>query len=129
MPGGNRTGPLGYGPMTGRRMGYCSGSQGPGYWHPGPGLGYGRGLGLGLGRGLGRGPGLGRAQGWRRYQIPFSPAPGYPHPGFPTPYAPSGAMELTPEEEMNYLKTEAKQIEDELAAIEKRIKEIAKDKK
>jgi hypothetical protein len=38
-------------------------------------------------------------------------------------------MELTPEEEMQFLKTDAEQIGEELAAIEKRIKELEKKKK
>jgi len=41
MPRGDRTGPLGYGPMTGRGAGYCSGSGVPGYMNPV----YGRGRG------------------------------------------------------------------------------------
>lgn len=45
MPGGNRRGPLGQGPMTGRGLGYCGGFGG----------------GIGLGRGGGRGRGFGFA--------------------------------------------------------------------
>jgi hypothetical protein len=30
MPGGDKTGPTGMGPMTGRRMGYCTGNDYPG---------------------------------------------------------------------------------------------------
>ena len=45
MPGGDRTGPTGQGPMTGRGMGPC-----------GRGRGFGRGPGMGFGRGF----------GWRR---------------------------------------------------------------
>ena len=41
MPGGDRTGPVGTGPMTGRRMGYCTGVSAPGY--AGTGFGAGRG--------------------------------------------------------------------------------------
>ena len=48
MPGGDRTGPMGMGPMTGRRMGLRAGTD-----HDGPGAGFGRGF-----RGRGRG-------GWR----------------------------------------------------------------
>nr|WP_319474141.1 DUF5320 domain-containing protein [uncultured Sphaerochaeta sp.] len=44
MPKRNGTGPMGYGPMTGRGMGYCRG-----------GVGYGMGRGAGFGRGLGWG--------------------------------------------------------------------------
>ena len=88
MPGGNRTGPEGKGPATGRGLGYCTGSDTPGYTK-GPGIGLGRGLGggrlpatdypqkttqvpqttqdpyvaLGLRR---RGDGEGRGRGWGR---------------------------------------------------------------
>ena len=55
MPRGDRTGPLGLGPRTGRGMGYCSGFGAPGYLNRGPGrgLGFGAGLGRGFGRWLG----------------------------------------------------------------------------
>jgi len=54
MPGGDRTGPAGLGPMTGRRAGYCAGYQAPGYVNPWPR--FGRGIGFGRGRGFwGRG--------------------------------------------------------------------------
>lgn len=33
MPGGDRTGPLGAGPRTGRGMGYCGGYDQPGFTH------------------------------------------------------------------------------------------------
>ena len=52
MPGQDRTGPSGEGPMTGRGLGPC-----------GRGLARGRGFGRGFGRGLGYGRGLGF--GWR----------------------------------------------------------------
>ena len=53
MPGGNKTGPLGDGPMTGRRLGFCAGNDRPGFdTTPGNfGYGYGRGFGRGYGRG------------------------------------------------------------------------------
>ena len=35
MPGGDRTGPAGMGPMTGRAAGYCAGYPVPGYMNPG----------------------------------------------------------------------------------------------
>ena len=49
MPRGDRTGPLGDGPMTGRQLGYGAGYDSPGYTK-GPGGGLGRGF-----RGRGRG--------------------------------------------------------------------------
>lgn len=67
MPWGDRTGPLGFGPMTGRGLGYCAGFPYPGYMNPGyPGFGFGLGRGFGFGRGYGRGLGFGRGRGWRR---------------------------------------------------------------
>jgi len=36
MPGGDRTGPTGMGPMTGRTAGYCAGYPLPGYMNPLP---------------------------------------------------------------------------------------------
>ncbi len=57
MPRGDRTGPNGAGPMTGRGAGYCAGYSVPGYVNPvgGYGRGWGRGRGRGGGRGFGRG--------------------------------------------------------------------------
>ena len=61
---------------------------------------------------------------WQQGQIPYSPIPGFHRPGFATPYDPWGAAEISPEEELYFLKTEAEQLEDELFAIEKRIEEL-----
>jgi len=45
MPGGDRTGPEGIGPMTGRRMGFCAGNEEPGnFYNPGFGFRTGRGF-------------------------------------------------------------------------------------
>ena len=78
MPLGDRTGPWGLGPMTGRGMGYCAGFPVPGFMNPGYGFGYGFGRGFGFDRGFGRGLGFGRGRGWRR--AGFLPAWGYPYP-------------------------------------------------
>ena len=40
MPAGDRTGPFGLGPMTGRQAGYCAGYPLPGYMNPIPGRGF-----------------------------------------------------------------------------------------
>ena len=58
MPRGDRTGPMGMGPMTGRGLGYCAGYNAPGYMNA---VG-GRGWGMGFGRGWGGG---GWGGGWR----------------------------------------------------------------
>ena len=62
MPRGDRNGPNGGGPKTGRGAGLCSGSDTPGYLDPGLRRGRGRGPGgpPKHGRGRGRGPGGGR---------------------------------------------------------------------
>lgn len=52
MPSGDRTGPMGQGPMTGRSLGFCTGYDTPGY-------------AKGMGRGMGRGFRFGRQRGWR----------------------------------------------------------------
>lgn len=53
MPGGDRTGPMGMGPRTGRGAGYCGGAAVPGFMN----VGYGR---CWFGRG-----GRGGGRGWR----------------------------------------------------------------
>jgi hypothetical protein len=67
MPGGDRTGREGRGPLTGRRLGYCSGNDNAGFFFPG---GFGRGRGRGSGRGIGRGFGRGY-----RYEDPVEDIP------------------------------------------------------
>jgi hypothetical protein len=73
MPGGDRTGPNGLGPMTGRRAGYCAGYPVPGYmnrrigWAGGPyaAMPYGSPYAYlpRFARGYGRRPGAGRWAG------------------------------------------------------------------
>ena len=56
MPRGDKTGPEGFGPMTGRRMGNCAGNVNQGFYgNPGFGTGFGRGMRYGFGKGFGRG--------------------------------------------------------------------------
>ncbi|HSG28548.1 MAG TPA: DUF5320 domain-containing protein [Candidatus Krumholzibacterium sp.] len=63
MPGGDRTGPAGEGPGTGRGAGYCSGYDVPGYDDPVPGGRVGRARGR---RAAGQAPGRGRGTGGLR---------------------------------------------------------------
>ena len=67
MPRGDRTGPSGEGPTTGRGMGYCTGNDHPGYTNvfSNRGGGYGRGFRGGLG--YGRGAGFGFRSGYGSY--------------------------------------------------------------
>jgi len=112
MPFGDRTGPRGLGPRTGRGLGHCSGYPYPGYRNP-YGFGWGRGFGRGFGRGWGRDWGW---PDWRDY--PYSPA--YPY------YSPEPP---TPEEEKEMLNEDLKALREEMKAIEERIKELEKKKK
>ena len=80
MPRGDRRGPEGMGPMTGRGLGYCAGFEQPGFMADEPprgGAGYGRGygfrgrgrMGFGPGFGYGRGRGFGRGWGYPSYPV------------------------------------------------------------
>jgi hypothetical protein len=110
MPGGDRTGPMGTGPMTGRAAGYCAGYPVPGYIDPIPGRGFGPGWGRGWQHGF-YATGL---PAWARFGYP--PAWGY------GPYAPP-----TPEQEAEGLKTQAEWLKDQLDAINQRIEELGKE--
>jgi len=121
MPAGDRTGPMGQGPRTGRALGYCSGYDSPGYMRPGPGLGFGRGYGRGYGRGFGRGFGRGYGRGYGRGW-------GYnPEPAYYPPYPPQ-PNEVSAEDEMKMLQDQSKYLKEELEEISKRIEEIKKKK-
>jgi hypothetical protein len=66
----------------------------------------------------------------RFWDQPYPAADYYPPiPGFRTPYDPWGAAEITPEKERDILKSEAKILREEIAQIEKRIKELEGEKK
>jgi len=129
MPRGDRTGPWGAGPMTGRAAGYCAGYSVPGYLNPvgGYGRGFGRGWGRGYGRGWGRGWGRGFGRGWYAYPPPAVVQPAYP----PAP------QPQTPEQEVaaleNYRKdlvAEKADLEQEMDGVKARIEELkAKVKK
>ena len=124
MPRGDRTGPMGYGPMTGRGMGYCAGYEGPGYAGPGyagPGFGYhrfGGGRGPGFGRGFGHGFGRGWGRGWQRQPRAWG-APPWPA----WDWGPEAAQP-TREQEVDYLQSEAEVLKEQLDAIQARIADL-----
>ncbi|GEM_PF-744771 len=78
MPGLDRTGPRGEGPLTGGRRGLCGGAD---YRGLGPVGGYGVGRG-GRPWGGGRGRAWGGGRGWGYWDEPVSPAR-YPQPDVP----------------------------------------------
>jgi len=97
MPRGDKTGPNGNGPKTGRRLGYCTGNNLPGFENNI--ITYGRGNGFGRrnhnGNGFGRGMGFGYRNGFD-----------------------NGVKEKTlVQNEINILK-------DQLESLEKRLKEL-----
>jgi len=121
MPGGDRTGPMGIGPMTGRAAGYCAGYSAPGYINPI----YGRGE---FGYGRGRGRGFGRGRGWGRGFGFQGAAYGNPYYGDPYLAAPYYGPEPNSKQEAQILKEQAKAMQEEISAINGRIKELEEDK-
>jgi len=82
MPGFDRTGPMGAGPMTGGARGLCNPATGGAARSLGSvGYGYGYGRGMGFRRGFrargGCGPGRGWGRGFGRgyFEYPFAAAP------------------------------------------------------
>ncbi|MCF8111670.1 MAG: DUF5320 domain-containing protein [Desulfobacteraceae bacterium] len=114
MPGGDRTGPIGAGPMTGRGAGFCSGFGAPGFANPVPGRGFGMGFGRARGRGQ-RGRFFGGGFGWRNRFF----ATGIPGRAYFGPYAAPD-----PEAEKQGLKQEAEALQAELDMIRKRLDEF-----
>jgi len=113
MPAGDRTGPMGRGPRTGRGAGYGGGYGVPGYLNPIPGRGFGRGFGRGRGGGGGR--------GWRG-RFCATGLPGWVRSGwegegtyFPAP---------TPTAEREYLEEVAESLQGKLGDIKKRLDEL-----
>ena len=122
MPGGDGTGPMGLGPMTGRGAGFCAGYSAPGYANAWPRFGRGRVFGRGMGR------------GWRRFG--FAPVqPIVPADRIVPIYPAQPAYQPTKEEEIQYLESDAKAIQaeqnvlnQELDAVKKRLEELKKKK-
>jgi len=107
MPGGDRTGPEGRGPMTGRRLGYCAGNQIPGYESPR----------YGLDRGFGR-------RYWRRGRRIW-------HDNRYTDFYDNPNLynqNISKVEEKKYLEDAIKNFEEEIKLIRKRLEEISKEK-
>jgi hypothetical protein len=96
MPGYNRTGPMGNGPMTGRGMGSCTGIR------------YNRafcGRGMGRSANLGAGFGRGRSLGFNQ-NINYDVKP------------------ITPEEEKEVLNDQKEFLKSQLSDIDKQLEEL-----
>ncbi len=134
MPRGDRTGPSGYGAMTGRAAGFCAGYSTPGYANfgagrgvPGPGqaatfsaLGGDYGGGRGGGRGYRNRCYATGLYGWQR-EMAFQAPPPYA----PPPYA---APQISPQGEAQALREQLKYMEDSIKATQQRISEIEEHK-
>ena len=125
MPGGDRTGPMGLGEMTGRGMGLCAGYDVPGLGDAAPrGRMYrGRG-GMAMGRG---------GRGFRnRYYA--TGQPGWMRAGrgmqaWGYPAYTDNQYQMSPDNEMEQLKKEKEYLKKELDDIQERINSIEKDNK
>jgi len=93
MPNGDKMGPNGNGPKTGRGLGLCAGSDSPGWKSTEPRQGNGNRCRRGFGCGFGRGLRSGR---------------GYPQGRF---------VQFSAEEKRKILEAEKKQIEEELKEL------------
>ena len=104
MPGLDRRGPMGAGPMTGGRQGLCARSGGaPAYG----GSRFGRRAGFRGGYGCGFGPNRGFGRVYTDY----------------TPAVPA-VSQLHPDDELEMLKAEQQAIQRSLDAVEQRISEL-----
>ncbi|MHA1733945.1 MAG: DUF5320 domain-containing protein [Promethearchaeota archaeon] len=133
MPFGDRTGPAGLGPRTGRGLGYCNGYPHPGNAVPG-GMGMGWGWGRGYGRGGGRGLGLGWRRGWGRGAGYWGYAPVQLGVVPPPPPAwgvvpPAGGYypTATKEQVLENLNATKKAFEEQAKAVAREIERVEKD--
>ena len=108
MPRGDRTGPMGYGSLTGRRMGFCAGYDLPGFANL-AGCG-------GFGRAWGRGGGFGRGMAFRGGR--------HGREGWGMPPAPAGFPGYGPAGESARIKAEIEVLENTLEALKNRLDEI-----
>ena len=105
MPRGDRTGPDGMGPMTGRRLGFCNGYDSPGFTKGFPRGGGGYGFNRHWGRGMRFNRGMGYGRG-------YYPAPAYP------------SYEYSEQDEVKYLENEVKALSEQLNALQTRLSEL-----
>jgi len=124
MPRGDGTGPTGMGSMTGRAAGYCAGYNTPGFTNPVPGRGFWR---------AGRGGGFGGGGRGHRNMYYATGLPGWARFGgapYAAPYGTQPSLpQVTPEQELGYLKDQADYFQNALGDINKRIEELEKDAK
>ncbi len=114
MPRGDKTGPMGMGPMTGRGAGNCAGYGMPGYMNPIAG----RGFGMGYGRGGGFGGG-GGGRGWRHWYYATGQPGWMRFDRYAAPYP-----KYNPEIEKQELRNQLEALNSEIDFIKKRLSDI-----
>ena len=115
MPRGDRSGPVGMGPKTGRGAGFCAGDDSPGYENPTPQYGMGRGRGGGGRRRRQRGRGFGP-------QFAGDPA-NWAQPGSEQQAAPLPQKDDRDDERQN-LQDQAQSLQALLGAINERLERL-----
>ena len=109
MPRGDRTGPMGMGPRTGRGAGFCNGFATPGFTNP---VGFAGGFGGPFGRGRGY---------CRAFYAPGRPGwAGYGYPAY-------SDEKNAASDEKAYLNHQADFFEDQLRQIKKRMAALSED--
>ena len=132
MPRGDRTGPAGVGPMTGRAAGYCAGYSVPGFANP---IG-GRYSGIDRGAFGGRsGGGRGHRNwyyatglpGWARYNVGMPAWGGVSAPTIYPSASPYTGPAVTPDQEKEMLKEQADLLKQQIEDIQARVEELEKE--
>ncbi len=113
MPRGDRTGPWGLGPLTGRGAGFCRGVLGPSF-------------GRYFRSGYGRGPGAGGGGRGFRHMFYATGLPGWLRFGWG---GPAFMEEPPPGTEKRLLEEEAEALREELDGIRKRLEELEGEEK
>lgn len=119
MPGLDGTGPLGFGPMTGRGAGFCMG-----YAVPWGARYYGRGAGMGFGRGFRRMYYATGLPGWARFGYP-----GYPQYSNPVYMGNEDIAESEKEllsRQLGYLEGEKEFLGKQAEYLEKELEQVKK---
>ena len=112
MPGFDRSGPMGAGPMTGSRRGLSGHRRSAANWPA-----YGRDHGYGSGRGMGFRRGFGRGAG-NRYGTSF---------GYGYPPASGVGYPLSRTDELKVLRANAGAMQESLEGVQRRIAELEKE--
>ena len=116
MPRGDRSGPMGMGPKTGRGAGFCAGFDSPGYENPTPQYG--------MGRGDGGGGGRRRRQRGRGFGPRFAGGPAnWAQPGTEQQAAPLPQTDDRDDEKQN-LQDQAQSLQALLGAINERLERL-----